>query len=405
MLTGCQAEKEAVNESTNRIKNGKTQIGFEDFKRETNLNDFKTSIKVNAQSTFARTANGGYDLTDFDVDTNIIKRLELDDKVTYTFRILPKIIISPNSFYNLTMHYKDGQWVESIVELKPTLENFDSLLSGSTSTIDGKASILYTSDTSLSNSNNNCYSVGIINSSCEDPEVISDDCAIKKHTTFCFQDNVITLGNESDIYPNSTSMEYDYSFMLNTNDLKKNLDEFARKHVLLGNQIATILDNEEHINFDNFPFQQLEASQSTEEFKLAIANTGIVKHQELFNLLMLQNQNGIDFAEANKDFSILKPETRELLLSDAIDNAIEQNPIVYVPPGEPGNTTLARTCAQQYQIDRQRCFKGFVGNLALSIASTGFINPIGFAIGGAISLAIAANCASEAREDYYDCLN
>jgi len=135
LLSSCDAEKDLLKKSSIAEKKI-SEISFSEFKKETGLNKFKTTIKTTTTNdVFARNADGSYELSDFDIDTDIIKRLELDNKITYSFRIYPTVIISPTSFYNLTMDFKDGVWIQNVVELKPTLENFDNLMSGSSKDI------------------------------------------------------------------------------------------------------------------------------------------------------------------------------------------------------------------------------------------------------------------------------
>lgn len=336
-LSSCEVEKDVIEKSSN-IKKSKSEISFSEFKRETGLSNFKTTIKIdNPNNAFARNADGSYELSDFDLDTDIIKRLELDDKITYSFRIYPKVITSPTSFYNLTMENKEGDWIQNVVELKPTLENFDNLLSGSTNDISGQASLIFTSNENDLTLTNNCYSIGIIGNNCASSE-ISETCISKKYSTFCFDnENNVTLGVESNIFNGVESTSTDYSFILNTNNLKENLSKFATEHVSISNQILTLLDNENDLNFDNFPYTELNSSPNEEQFKQALANAGMVKYEEIFDLLLLQNQNASEFIAKNKDFTSLKPETRNFLITDAINAAVIDNPIKFVPPTE-------RTC-------------------------------------------------------------
>ena len=64
----------------NRIHNKPIQnnkdISFEQFKKETGLRDFKKTTKITSSSyAFARNTDGSNELSDFDLDTDIIKRL------------------------------------------------------------------------------------------------------------------------------------------------------------------------------------------------------------------------------------------------------------------------------------------------------------------------------------------
>lgn len=408
LLCSCEAEK-SLTAKSNFLKDSQTQISFDQFRRETQLNDFQSSIKVRISTPkfTARNADGSYELADFDIDTDVIKRLELDDKITYSFRILPKIVLSPNDFYNLTIYNEGGTWVQNIVELAPTLANFDDLISGASTVIDGKMSIVYTSDPSKLTTPTNCYSVGIIGNNCENPEIINNACTDKKYTTFCFGSEGVTLGQESDIFENINSIEPDYSFLLNTNDLKKNLDIFAEKHVLINYEIVELLDSEVNANLDNFPVDEITESQDVAMFEQALANSGIVNYKRLTELIIEQNKNAKDFVINNKDFAILKNETKQLLIADAIDNALVEHPMPEITPLDSDNAAM-RSCIQQYNIDKARCNQQNNINGAevlVLCATTWWSGPFACGAGAMFFLYKNKVCQQNAKQDYDDCRN
>lgn len=395
LLTSCEAEKDLIKRNTIPGKRS-SEVSFTEFIKETGLNDFKKTIKfTNPNTAYARNADGSYELSDFDIDTEVIKRLELDAKISYTFRIYPKVIISPTSFYNLTLDNKDGQWIQNVVELKPTLENFENLMSGATKDIDGQMSILYTSDSRGLNPADNCYSVGIVSNNCCTPE-IQENCINEKYVSFCFDnENNVLLGNEATIFNDDEMTQLDYSFMLNTNDLQKNLRVSVENHILITNEILALLQKETNANFDNFPFAELSSSENGEVLKTALANAGVVKNEEITELLIKLGQNGIDFNINNKDFAILSPATKQLLITNAVNNSI---------PIPDDNTTMSRTCGQQYTIDKKRCNRNCnIGGFGAFAAFLG-----GPWAGGAACLAVIAQtnfCLEDAMEDYVDCMN
>lgn len=402
LLTSCEAEKAALKKSS-IVEKSKSEISFSEFKRETGLNDFKTTVKIpKLNNLLARNADGSYELSDFDLETDLIKRLELEDKVTYSFRIYPKLIISTNSFYNLTVENKDGQWIQNIVELKPTLENFDELLSGYTQDISGNLSLVYTSNENALSINNNCYTVGIIGNNCSNNE-ISEECISKKYSTFCFDsDNNVILGEDSQISNNDQNSEPDYSFILNTNNLKENLSKFAETNVLLNNKISKLLETETNINSHNLT-EILASSQNEQEFKQALADAGFVKYTELGDLLLQQGQIATDFYSYNKDFASLKTATKDALIVDAVDAAITKYPME-LPTNTSGNTTANRvSCYQQYMIARGRCNRN--NNAAtLAVALSIWGGPI--AVGGACLtvMLMSKYCFADALQDYNNCL-
>ena len=120
VLSSCEKD---LYENQIQNSNNKREISFEQFKKETGLNDFKTKIAIpkNENTLASRNADGSYDLSDFNIDTNFIKRLVVNQKITYTFRIEP-LVRTNESLFNLTMFYKNG-WQSLILELKPTQEN------------------------------------------------------------------------------------------------------------------------------------------------------------------------------------------------------------------------------------------------------------------------------------------
>jgi hypothetical protein len=394
LLTSCDAEKELISKSNRNIKKGNSEISFNDFKRETNLDDFKTNIKLSSQNYLARTADGTYEMSDFDVDIDVIKRLELDNDISYTFRIYPKVIVTPNSFYNLTLHNKDGVWVENIVEFKPTIENFDSLLSGETQELDGKASIIYTSDLSSLNTENDCYMVEIIGNNCESTNTLSDECAIKKHSTFCFNQDNIILGSESDIYNNTQVFNADYSFLLNTNDILDNLKEFMNNHILISENISKLIDDEE--NLDKEKFQNIQTTQfnSENEIRQALIDAGIVKSDELILLVKQQISNFEEFVLKNPDFQILKTETKEQLLNEVFNS---------ISPEESNSNLARRTCAQQYNVDKDRCNRNTNRNGIFAMAACALSGPLGCFFASMALIAESSHCLQDARDDYYDC--
>lgn len=403
ILNSCDAEKDVIANSPT-VKKFNSELTFTEFKKETGLSDFKTVIKIPIpnQMIMARNQDGSYELSDFDIDTDIIKKLDLDDKTTYTFRIFPKVIISPSSFYNLTMDYKDGQWIQNVIELKPTIENFDNIMSGFTNDINGKMSILYTSNNDGLDTPNNCYAVGIIGNNCGTPE-ISEECVTKKSATFCFDnENNILLGTESNIFYDINSNNLDYSFILNTNNLKKHLSIFAKNHVTINNKIITLLKNETDVNLDNFPVEDLTASQNEDQFRQALANSGIVNYRDLADLIIEQNQNARGFISNNKDFNLLKDVTKQKLIFDAINDALVENPIEE-PFINPGNA-VERTCAGQYYVDRDRCNQqNNINGVAVLVAclTTG---PFGCGAATMIAMWQGKVCQDNAKADYYDCI-
>ena len=172
MLTNCSKD-----EFVSHIKNNtnqKNNISFEQFKKETGLYNFSTTIhtsqNINQSSNTARLADGSYELSDFDISTDIIKKLESTNITSYTFRIYPKEYREEDSktFFNLSL-YKNGEiWETTIIQFKPTELNYEKIKEGLTEKVEGKAKLLYKGD--LTNygiiSGSPCFEVTIVSSYC-----------------------------------------------------------------------------------------------------------------------------------------------------------------------------------------------------------------------------------------------
>jgi hypothetical protein len=170
---GC--EKDLYDEHIHLAKI-KSQISLEEFKRETGLTDFKTSIKIksNVGISEQRNADGSYELSDFNIDTSIIKKIVFNEKITYTFQLIPIEEVN-DRFFNITYFYKDG-WQSQIVEIKPTEENLIQLKEGNTKTVDGTIARVYRSD--LTEDSQTCQIVIIWIENCQGCIGTCDGCAI-----------------------------------------------------------------------------------------------------------------------------------------------------------------------------------------------------------------------------------
>ncbi|SHM16981.1 hypothetical protein [Flavobacterium xanthum] len=82
------------------------KISFEQFKKETGLENFDTVLKTNLLQ--IRNADRTYEVSDFNISTDLIKKLVVKKKTTYTFRVFPIVAIPTNEIFNLTVFYKNG---------------------------------------------------------------------------------------------------------------------------------------------------------------------------------------------------------------------------------------------------------------------------------------------------------
>lgn len=89
-------------------------------------------------------------MSDFVVDTTVIKKLVVDQKTTYTFLVRAKDI-REKSFFNMTMFFRDGQWQTAIMELRPTPTNWEELRTGTKLNFEGAIKVVYRTDWWISN--------------------------------------------------------------------------------------------------------------------------------------------------------------------------------------------------------------------------------------------------------------
>jgi len=170
MLLSCEAERTATH-SGKRIIDSKN-VSLQQFLQETRMSNFDSSIHLesNLQN---KTANGGYELTDFDIDTDIIKKMEYNQKTTYSLVAVPKDTLVEN-YFNL-IYYKNGTtWEKKIIEMKPTPDNLIQLKSGLTDDFEGQMRMVYDSKQSKSES---CSYISITIERCQGCRGTCDQCS------------------------------------------------------------------------------------------------------------------------------------------------------------------------------------------------------------------------------------
>ena len=106
VLTSCEAEKSYIN-SGEKEYSAKT-ITYEQFINETGLTNFKNEINPSISPTDiqSKTIDGKYEMSDFNIDTDVIKSMEYQQQKTYTLQIHPKGISSEN-YFNLILYKKN----------------------------------------------------------------------------------------------------------------------------------------------------------------------------------------------------------------------------------------------------------------------------------------------------------
>ena len=213
----------------------------------------------------------------------------------------------------------------------------------------------------------------------------------------------LSFGYDSTKFNNS--VHTNNSSSSNKNNFDENLKKFAERHVSISKKIIILMESEKELNFDNFPYSKLENLPNEEDFKVALANTGMVNYKEIYDLLILQNQNGAEFIANNKEFKSLNKEERDRLITNAIKTALIENPFTFKPTSNTNNTTLARSCYQQYLIDRQDCADDALLNMGILAGGCWFGTPAACAVGAVGVLAIAAVCSKRAKRDLAACSN
>jgi len=266
-------------------------------------------------------------------------------------------------------------------------------------------SILYTSSNNGLNPASNCYSVGIVSNICNTPE-IAENCISEKHVSFCFEnENNVLLGDEATIFNDNELTELNYSFIINTNNLKKNLSEFAKNRVLLNNQIMKLMEGETNMDLENFPYEELASSQNEEEFKQALANAGVIKYSELGDLLIIQGQNALDFQANNKDFTILKTITKQVLITNAINAAKLANPMEPLwTPEDPAGNAQKLSCFQQWDNEKSACSEDTNVD-AIFVASAFLGGPVAGGLACLGAMYKSKVCLRRAREKYNLCIS
>jgi hypothetical protein len=107
VLSSC--EKDLYEEQIR--KSNESKLTFEQFKRETNIKDFKILRSLASNSESSRTIENEF-LTD---TTGIIKYTSIDNKVTYSFKIYPITeLLESTEYYNLVYEKYGEQWNEII---------------------------------------------------------------------------------------------------------------------------------------------------------------------------------------------------------------------------------------------------------------------------------------------------
>ena len=183
----------------------------------------------------------------------------------------------------------------------------------------------------------------------------------------------------------------------------ENVNKFVKKHIEINNKIIAIFDKETQFNKDIL-FKSLSENCSNEnEFKIILQKVGIIKFNELSDLISLQVQNSKKFQSNNAVFFKLSKSEQNKLLSKYIDEACNETLLVSNVKFKNENTIFS-SCASEFAKDKGRCDRDL--NLSGSFAILGcFSGPWTCALGTVLVLAQHKDCMADARQDYNDCVN
>ena len=183
----------------------------------------------------------------------------------------------------------------------------------------------------------------------------------------------------------------------------ENVNNFVKKHVEINNKITAIFEKETQFNKDVFYKSLSENCSNENEFKIILQKVGIIKFNELSDLISLQFQNSKNFQSNNAVFFKLSKSEQYKLLSKYIDEAFNETLLMSNVKFKNENTIFS-SCASEFAKDKGRCDRDL--NLHGSFAILGcFSGPWTCALGTVLVLAEHKNCMADAREDYNDCVN
>jgi hypothetical protein len=122
----------------------------------------------------------------------------------------------------------------------------------------------------------------------------------------------------------------------------------------------------------------------------------------MYNLLLRQNQNAAEFIAKSKDLTLLKQENTTILITDAINLAIINNPISS-PYTKSNNIQSSLSCDEQYSRDREYCAEDALIGWGILAGGCWLTTPAGCAVGAVGLVAVSANCSRRAKRDRESC--
>lgn len=209
--------------------------------------------------------------------------------------------------------------------------------------------------------------------------------------------NLISCSDNNDIEENSNTKRI--SEVLN----QENLYNFVKIHVEINDRIISILENETNVNNKILFNHSSENCTSEDEFKNILKNSGIIKFDELSELISLQVQNSKIFQSNNPVFFSLDKLEQDKLLSKYVDEVLNEKLIGLNSENINFNKVDASSCASQYNTAKARCQRDLNLNGTFAIIGC-FSGPWTCAMGTLLVGATHTNCMADAKEDYEACL-
>ncbi|WP_298148332.1 AHH domain-containing protein [Flavobacterium sp.] len=114
----------------------KNEISIEQFKEETGITDFPKTLKISNNQNTGRRSMEAPELLEFDIDWELIKKATVDERITYSFRVEPKIV-KEKSLFNLVVYHDGLQWQYSLLEIKPDDQVWSDLTNNQEVTLSG----------------------------------------------------------------------------------------------------------------------------------------------------------------------------------------------------------------------------------------------------------------------------
>ena len=209
--------------------------------------------------------------------------------------------------------------------------------------------------------------------------------------------NFISCSENNDIEENSSSERI--SEVLN----QENVYNFVKTHVEINDRIISILENETNLNNEILFNYSSENCTSENEFKNILQNSGIIKFNELSELISLQVQNSKIFQSNNPVFFSLDKLEQDKLLTKYVDEVLNEN-LIGLNDETNKNNYVTFSCASQYATAKNRCQRNLNRDGTFAIIGC-FAGPWACGVGLLYAGATHTDCMKDAKEDYETCLN